>query len=225
MIDNSLNTLVAIPAYNAESTLPTLLPQVREYVCDDNLLLINDGSTDQTLDFIKDTGLNFISFPQNRGKGEALRAAYQFAADRHYRSILSLDSDRQHDPSLIPAFFSRDTGRQLVLGRRLFEQSDMPLHRRLSNYLTSLIISVFSRSVRHDSQCGYRLVPVDLIRKIRLTARSFDLESQLLFQAGLIDYPVVELPVPTSYNAPSSSINPTADTARFVRQLWRGLWY
>lgn len=225
MIDNHLNTLVVIPAFNAAESLKQLLPRVREYVCEENLLVIDDGSTDPTPEVLETAGVNFIRFPTNRGKGAALRAAYQFALERGYRSVLSLDADLQHDPNCIPSFFARDTGTQIVLGRRSFNNSAMPPHRRLSNFVTSLILSVFSLAVRHDSQCGFRLVPLDLIRRLRLDTSSFDLESQLLFQAGVLRYPVIEVPIPTRYTDHGSAVHHAPDTLRFLRQLWRRIWY
>jgi len=133
MKDLSSTTLVIIPAFNAAEALQALLPDVTTYVCPDNLLVIDDGSTDTTREVLRNADVNYIAFRHNRGKGAALRAAYQYGMTQGYRSVLSLDADRQHDPECIPSFLAADSGQHLILGRRQFRASPMPLARRLSN--------------------------------------------------------------------------------------------
>ena len=137
------SALVLVPAYNAAKYLPELIQRLRQFVCDDNLLFVNDGSTDNTLDLLKEHRVKFISFPQNRGKGAALMAGFDFAIERNYRSVLTIDADLQHLPEEIPRFYALDNGRRMVIGTRNIDLSIMPFARWLTNNLTSLIISVF----------------------------------------------------------------------------------
>jgi glycosyltransferase involved in cell wall biosynthesis len=73
------SVLVVIPAYNVAAQLSTLLDRVRQYVCNDNLLVVNDGSTDETREILRREVVTFLDFRHNRGKGEALRAAFSFS--------------------------------------------------------------------------------------------------------------------------------------------------
>jgi len=162
--------------------------------------------------------------PQNRGKGAALRAAYGYAIERGYRSVLTLDADLQHLPEEIPGFFARDDGRTIVLGVREIDRKIMPFARWLTNNLTSLIISVFSTQRIRDSQSGFRLIPTVALRQIPMKTIGYDFESEILFKAGSLGFSVKEVAISTIYEDSTSYINPLADTGRFIRQIWRRIW-
>ncbi len=218
------NVLILIPAYNAGDYLPDLLPQLKALVPPDDLLVVNDGSVDRTLAVLNEHKVNYISFSRNRGKGAALKAGFDYAMGQGYRSVLTLDADLQHSPEDIPRFLSVDDGHHLILGTRRPRLGVMPLSRWISNNLTSIIVSVFSAERIRDSQSGFRLIPVELLRAVPLTAVDFDLESELLFKAGAMGYPVVELPIATVYGHAGSHIRHFGDTFRFVGQIWKRFW-
>jgi glycosyltransferase involved in cell wall biosynthesis len=214
-------TLVLIPAYNAAEYLPRLVPRVRQFVCDENLLFVNDGSKDATLQTLKDLGVNYLSFPENRGKGAALMAGFSYAIRKGYRSVLTLDSDLQHLPEEIPRFFAVDDGNTMIMGTRSIDSSIMPFERWLTNNLTSLIVSIFSTQRVRDSQSGYRLMPVSVLKQLSLQSTRYDFESEMLFQAGALGCRISEVPVTTVYEGSHSYINPFKDTLRFIRQIWK----
>ncbi len=221
---NSETTLVMIPAYNAEDYLSELITRCLSFVCNEHLLIVDDGSTDSTLEIIKQNKINYISFPENRGKGAALSAGFEYAINHGYRSILTLDADLQHLPEEIPYFFAKDTGKQVVLGVRHLDWRVVPFGRWVTNNLTSIIVSVFSRQRVRDSQSGYRLIPVELLAMIKMKTVGYDFESEMLFKAGALGYPVAEVPVTTVYDGSPSFINPFTETLRFVRQIWKRIW-
>lgn len=216
--------LVLIPAYNAGRYLDELIPRCRQYVCDEHLLLVNDGSTDNTLELLKKHGVNYISFPANKGKGAALMAGYRYAIERGYRSVLTLDADLQHLPEDLPGFYALDNGKRIIIGTRKMDLKVMPFSRWLTNNLTSLIISVFSTQRVRDSQSGYRLIPVSILGAMPLRTVGYDFESELLFKAGALRCEVAEVSIQTIYEGSTSYINPFKDTGRFVRQIWRRVW-
>ena len=216
--------LVVVPAYNAAGYLPELVERISKSVGSNNLLIINDGSTDQTLDSLKQLKVNYISFSANRGKGAALTAGFDYAVRHGYRSVLTLDADLQHLPEEIPGFFAADNGRRLIIGTRRMNLRVMPFARWLTNNLTSLIISVFSTSRVRDSQSGFRLIPTSVLRAIPLRTVRYDFESEMLFMAGALHCPVAELPISTVYEESRSYINPFKDTLRFIRLIWRRIW-
>ncbi len=220
----SKNVLVIVPVYNAEQHLPELIQRCRRVVDDTCLLLINDGSTDNSLGIMKANDVNYLSFPHNRGKGAALKAGFDYAANHDFEAVLTLDADLQHLPEEIPRFLDRNDGRKLLLGTRRIKKGLMPPERRLSNNLTSLIVSVFSSQRVRDSQSGFRLIPTSLLRSTRLRTVNYDFESELLFKAGALGYRIAEVPISTVYEGSRSFINPLADTLRFIRQMWRRVW-
>lgn len=222
---NANAVLVLVPAYNAGKYLSELIPRIREFVCDENLLFVNDGSKDDTLEKLKELKVNYLSFPQNRGKGAALVAGFNYAIENGYRSILTIDSDLQHLPEEIPGFFAKDNGQKVIIGTRKMNPKIMPLDRWLTNNLTSLIISIFSTARVRDSQSGYRLIPAALLKAAPLETVKYDLESEMLFKAGAARFAVGEVPISTIYEGSHSYINPIIDSGRFIRQIWKRIWY
>jgi len=221
---NQNSVLVIVPAYNAARHLPELVARVRHFVCDTNFLVINDGSTDNTLEILRDLKVNFISFRTNRGKGAALNAAFDYAVKKGYRSVLTLDADLQHLPEEIPGFFAADDGRRLIIGTRRMNLKVMPFSRWVTNNLTSLIISIFSATRVRDSQSGFRLIPTSVLAAMPLKTVRYDFESEMLFKAGVLRCEVGEVPISTVYEKSASYINPLKDTLRFVRQIWKRIW-
>jgi glycosyltransferase involved in cell wall biosynthesis len=213
-----------VPVYNGAAHLAALIPRCKAVVSTADLLFINDGSSDDTLDRLKAANVNYISFEKNRGKGAALLAGFAFARQYGYRSVLTLDCDLQHPPEDIPRFIAADDGCAVIIGTRDIRLGQVPPTRWFSNNLTSLIVSVFSGRRVRDSQSGYRLIPVRLLAAIRLTAVDYDLESELLFKAGALGCAVGEVSVATIYEGSSSHIHPLVDTFRFIRQVWKRIW-
>jgi len=221
---NQHTTLVLVPAYNAARYLPELIIRIKKYVCDEHLLIINDGSTDESAAILKEHNVKHISFGQNRGKGAALKAGFEYAIKHGYRSVLTIDADLQHRPEEIPRFFALDNGRRVVIGTRHIALRDMPFPRWLTNNLTSLIISIFSSQRVRDSQSGFRLIPTSLLKAIQLRTVNYDFESEILFKAGAVGCAIVEAPITTVYEGSHSYINPLLDTLRFIRQIFKRVW-
>ncbi len=216
--------LVLVPAYNAGKYLPELIARLRQFVSDDNLLFVNDGSTDDTGSLLQEHGVRFIAFPQNRGKGAALMAGFRYAIDNKYRSVLTIDADLQHLPEEIPRFLTLDNGHRLIIGTRKMTLAIMPFDRWLTNNLTSMIISVFSTQRVRDSQSGFRLIPTEVLEAIQLKTVNYDFESEMLFKAGAVGCDIAEVPISTIYEGSTSYINPLRDTGRFIRQIWKRIW-
>ncbi|UCD64402.1 MAG: glycosyltransferase family 2 protein [Candidatus Zixiibacteriota bacterium] len=218
------SALVLVPAYNAARHLPELISRLRQCVCDDNLLFVNDGSTDNSLQILREHGVTHLSFPENRGKGAALMAGFEYAIKAGYRSVLTIDADLQHLPEELYRFYALDNGRRLIIGTRRMDLRIMPFDRWLTNNLTSLIISVFSTRRVRDSQSGFRLIPTAVLRAVRLKTVNYDFESEMLFKAGALGCTVAEVPITTVYEDSTSYINPLIDTGRFIRQIWKRIW-
>jgi glycosyltransferase involved in cell wall biosynthesis len=222
---NRYTTLVVVPAFNASEYLPELIRRLKRFVCEEHLLIVNDGSTDDTLEILKANNVKYLSFQCNRGKGAALRAGFDYAVRHGYRSVLTLDADLQHLPEEIPRFYALDDGQRVIIGTRRIKLDMMPPGRWLSNNLTSIIISVFSGQRVRDSQSGFRLIPTSLLQAMPLRMTDYDLESELLFKAGALGCRIVEVPISTVYEGSHSHINPLTDTLRFIRQMFKRVWF
>ena len=221
---NRHKVLVIVPVYNAAGHLTELIARCRQILDSNDLLFVNDGSTDDSLEVLKKEGVGYITYPDNRGKGAALQTAFEYALDKGYRSVITLDADLQHLPEEIPAFVRADDGRTVLVGTRRMNLKIMPAGRWLSNNLTSIIVSVFSSARVRDSQSGFRLIPVEALRLVRLKCVGYDFESEMLFKIGALGYPIGEVPISTVYDGSQSFINPLKDTLRFIRQIWKRIW-
>ena len=220
----SISALVLIPAYKAARYLPELIPRLRTYVCDENILVVNDGSPDDTESILNRLNVRHLTHDANKGKGAALMTGFDYAIENGYRSVLTIDADLQHLPEEVTRFLARDDGNTIIIGTRDINRSIMPFDRWLTNNLTSMIISVFSTQRVRDSQSGYRLIPVTALKALQLRTVNYDFESEMLFKAGRLGIPIAEVPVSTIYEGSHSYINPLTDTLRFIRQIWKRIW-
>jgi glycosyltransferase involved in cell wall biosynthesis len=208
-----------IPAFNTEATLPKVIEGVNKYIKKENIIIIDDGSSDKTFAIAEKIGVIVLKNHTNQGKGFSLKKGYQYAIKNNYRAVICLDADLQHSPSDIPQFIKCfDTSdADLVLGNRMFDVSSMPWDRQFSNQTTSLLISIFTGQRIRDSQSGYRLIKTEVLREIKLVSNKYETESELLVKALKRKYKIAHVSIQTIYNEQPSHINRFIDTWRFVR--------
>lgn len=217
--------LIIVPAYNAAEYIPKLVERLTPFAPSEDILFINDGSTDDTGAVLERIGCKTITFSVNQGKGVALKAGFAYAMDNGYDAVITIDADLQHKPEHLPAFFAEYDRADMLIGTRSIRLSLMPADRLLTNNLTSIIISIFGSIRTRDSQSGYRLIKTPILRMLRLTSERYDTESEILFQAGYLGFTAAEVAIDTVYEGSHSFINPFKDSTRFIRQIWRRLWY
>jgi len=216
--------LILIPAYNAGKHLPELVRRVKKAVPGSDVLIINDGSTDDTADALKNLDVIILTNSPNRGKGFTLQRGFEYAISHNYDYVVTIDADLQHLPEELPLFTDSDNRADIYMGTRNLKSKDMPLARRLSNYLTSLIISLFSGRRIRDTQSGYRMLSVEILKGMNIGSIGYDFESEQLFQAGALNTNIAEIPISTVYADSLSYINPLLDTLRFIKLIWRRIW-
>jgi glycosyltransferase involved in cell wall biosynthesis len=219
------NILLIVPAYNAAEHIPELAERLKPYFLPDKILLINDGSTDETGMIIEKYDFHKISFEVNRGKGEALKAGFAFAIENGFDAVITIDADLQHKPEHLPEFLNKYDEADVLIGTRAIRLALMPFDRLLTNNLTSVIISIFGSTRVRDSQSGYRMIKTPVLRRLNLTSERYDTESEMLFQTGYLGFTAAEVPIETIYEGSRSFINPFKDSTRFIRQIWKRLWY
>ncbi|MBD3376583.1 glycosyltransferase [candidate division KSB1 bacterium] len=211
--------LVAIPVFNEEPFLDSLLSAIRKRFSWLDILVIDDGSTDQSLKIIKKHQVFTIHHLCNLGKGTALASAFRFARVHGYDWIITMDGDWQHDPKFLSFFFEsiRDESCDVVIGNRIDRQKRMPWPRQLSNGMTSIVVSLLAGNQRiYDSQCGYRAYRVQCIPLSLLKEPGFQAESEILLRMGKMNCRVAHVAIDTRYGSETSSIHPVFDTCRFL---------
>ena len=217
--------LILAPAYNAARHIPELVARLEPFAAVEDVLFVNDGSTDDTDDVLRRYRCRRVTFPVNLGKGEALKAGFAYALDHGYDAVVTIDADLQHKPEHLPAFFDSYDLADVLIGTRVIRLSLMPPDRLLTNNLTSIIISIFGSCRVRDSQSGYRLIKASALRRLQLMSERYDTESEMLFQTGYLGFSAAEVAIETVYEGSRSFINPVKDTLRFIRQIWKRLWY
>jgi glycosyltransferase involved in cell wall biosynthesis len=219
--------LVLIPAYNAGSTISELIEKTSKFADKHDILVIDDGSQDQTSLIAGTSGAVTLKHRINKGKGEALRTGFGYAVDKNYKALITMDADLQHDPSSIRDFLEKadEDFRGIIIGTRDINLRMMPFHRWLSNNLTSAMLSILSGQTIRDSQSGYRFISTRVLERIRLKGKKYDLESEILVKAGRSGFKIDSVPIKTIYQGGKSFINPFVDTGRFLKLIWRTLWW
>lgn len=231
--------LIVIPAYNAAAKVGHVVAGALAHGL--LVVVVDDGSSDNTAEVAEQAGALVLRHPRNRGKGAALQTGFAFARAQHAEAVLTLDADGQHDPREITALQKAWNGKKgsLVLGVRSFDPQLMPRRSRIGNRISTFFISRFAGRRHRDTQTGFRIYPRRLLA-LPLRTRRFDTETELLLWASKLDVPLVEVAVQTIYNrdpktatdaatstdAPKSHFRNWEDTLRVLRlvvgsPLWR----
>lgn len=219
-----MKACVVIPTYNEAKAVGGL---VRE-VCSQNLgvIVIDDGSEDDTSRVAGESGAQVLRNQNNEGKGASLIKGFNYVLAEDFDVVITMDGDGQHEPSDIPYFMRlaeySDSG--IFIGNRMLKTSNMPLVRFLTNKFMSWLISSVSGQKIPDTQCGFRLIKKDVLRKLNLRTTKYETESELLIQASRLGFKIESVPIKTIYNREKSRIHPVIDTLRFIRFMVRELW-
>jgi glycosyltransferase involved in cell wall biosynthesis len=217
-IDYMTKILALIPAFNEAQHIAQV---VRSTCAHLPVLVVDDGSTDQTAAQAQKAGAQVLRQQPNQGKGAALRAGFRYALDHGYDAIVTLDADGQHDPAQVPGFVQAfdERGADLIVGTRTF--AEMPLIRRIANTIGTMALSWALGQPIHDNQSGYRLIGRRLMQ-ITLDSREsgFEFEVEMIVSCVLQDLPLDWIPIHTIYAGESSHIHPVQHTVDFFRLVW-----
>ncbi|MFH1608171.1 MAG: glycosyltransferase family 2 protein [archaeon] len=211
---------ILICAYNEGKYIRKVVNKCLKYV--KKVIVVDDGSKDNTLDEVRKTKAKILRHGKNKGKGEALRKGFDYGIKEGYDYLILLDGDGQHDPKEIPKFLEAIKGNpDLVVGCRMKRHSSMPYQRRVSNFATSVAISVTYGTWIKDTQSGYRAVRLKSLKKLKLKGKGYDLESEMLIKMMKKKANIWAVPIKTIYGDEKSSINPVRDSIKFVRSFFR----
>jgi len=218
-----MNVCLLIPAYNEAKAIGQVVSAACKVM--ESVVVVDDGSQDGTAQIAEDAGAFVIRYEVNRGKGAALKTGFQYALDHGYDALITMDSDGQHAVDDIPTFLKAydERGSGIILGSRMHDISTMPVIRRFTNKLTSLVGSLLARQRLSDSQSGFRLISTDVFRAVELETSGYEMESEILIKASRAGFRISSVPIKTIYGEEVSKINPVVDTCRFFRLFFRSL--
>ena len=225
-------TAAVIPAYQDEMHIGDIARRTHERL--DHVLVVDDGSTDQTAQRAREAGTEVIIHEQNQGKGEAIKTglAHWFEAanasgsgqDGQITWVILLDSDGQHLPEEIDRFLEAAisvTRPTFFIGNRMDDVARMPFGTRVVNrYMSDQISRVCGQKIR-DTQCGYRMVLRQLIPELLGGGHRYDYETEVLIVASRRGYQIESVPITTVYTDQVSKIHPFRDAFRFFKLMRR----
>ena len=181
---NSLKACVIIPTYNNAFTLAGVVADVAAYT--DNIIVVNDGSTDNTGSVLASLhGLTKVSYSKNKGKGWALRQGFKTAIELGYQYAITIDSDGQHFAKDLPIFIEKleTGGPAIIMGARNLNEENMPGKNSFGNKFSNFWFWVETGIKCPDTQTGFRLYPVGLMKDIRFFTRKYEFEIEAVVRS------------------------------------------
>lgn len=202
---DELKTCVLIPTYNNAATLAGVITDVLAYT--GNVIVVNDGSTDNTPDILAAfPGIQQVSYSPNKGKGWALRKGLARAIALGYHYAVSIDSDGQHFAKDLPVFLEKleQERNAVIIGARNMDQASVPGKSSFGNKFSNFWFKVETGITSPDTQSGYRLYPLLLLKGMRFITRKYEFEIEVLVRAAWKGAAIVSVPV-TVYYAPKET--------------------
>ena len=214
-MDEARNIVALIPGYQEGPRIAAVVAGARRFL---PVVVVDDGSTDDTAAQAEAAGATVLVQRPNAGKGAALRAGFRHALENGATAVVTLDADGQHDPAEIPSFLAafEATGAELIIGRRDF--ATMPLVRRLSNTLGGWVFSMAVGRRVADNQSGYRLIGRRLMTALLDSTESgFEFEVEMIARCIALGLPIADVPIRTIYAGEPSHIRPWRHFTEFLR--------
>jgi glycosyltransferase involved in cell wall biosynthesis len=204
-----------IPAYQEGPRIAPVVTATRRHL---PVVVVDDGSSDDTAVIAEAAGATVLRQDPNAGKGAALRRGFRHALDAGCEAVITLDADGQHDPDEIPAFLAAYAASHpgLIVGRRDF--GEMPPVRRLSNTLGGWTLSAALGQGVPDNQSGYRLIGRQLMAALLDSDESgFEFEVEMIARCIALGLPIGWVPIRTIYAGEPSHIRPWRHFTEFLR--------
>ncbi len=191
-----MENVVVIPAHNEEENIAAVLQEAQKYT--PTIIVVDDGSQDDTKSIAKIRGAFVLSHPVNMGKGAALKTGCDYALQQGAKNIIVMDADGQHDPKEIPKFLNALNDHDIVFTHRQ-QAATMPLVLKFGNWFINRTLNTLFRINVKDSQCGYRAFHAETYKKVRWSARDYYMETEMIVNAGRNKLRYAEIPIETIY--------------------------
>lgn len=217
-----MKTVAIIPAFNEEKTIGLVLSKVKGQV--DQIIVVDDGSKDNTYQIAKDKGVLVYRHPVNRGLGGALGTGIKAALCNNADIIVTIDADGQHEPAeiqrLIKPIIAGES--DVVIGSRFLTRQPMPISRRVGNKFFNFVMRALFGIKTTDSQSGMRAFSKEAAGKIELCTNGMEVSSEILKEAKAKKLKIKEVPIKSIYTdySLSKGQNLTLGIKTFIKFLW-----
>lgn len=194
------NWCVIVPTYNNCRTIGEVLKRILSVTKD--VVVVNDGSTENTIDILQTfTLLHVISYPDNRGKGYALRKGFSYALDCGYDYAVTIDADGQHRPEDIILFVNeiRNDPDCLIIGTRNLDQQNLSRGSSFANRFSNFWFRFITGVKMPDTQSGFRMYPIHMLKDMKFFTTRYEFEMEVVVRAAWKEIPIKSLPIDVYY--------------------------
>jgi len=199
--------IAAIPAFNEEKYIGTIVLKTRQYV--DEVIVVDDGSTDQTANVAKLAGATVIQHKKNKGYGASIQTLLAEAKKKDINILVLLDSDSQHNPDEIPQLIKPITEDfDLVIGSREQQRVNIPHYRRIGQRVISYFSGILSGEKLYDSECGFRVFSKKAIARLELRENGMSVSAETIADAARKGLKITQIPISVRYTRDGSTLNP-----------------
>ena len=199
--------LAAMPAYNEEKYIGSVILQARQYA--DEVLVVDDGSTDRTAAVARLAGATVVKHGENRGYGATIQSILAEAKKRNPDVLVLMDADAQHDPEEISLLTGAiRNGHDLAVGYRNIDRKEIPSHRKIGQRILAYFTRVLSRSGLSDTECGFRAFSRKAIEVLELREKGMAISAETISEAARKGLSIIEVPVSAIYTGDGSTLNP-----------------
>jgi len=193
-----LKVVCVIPAYNEERRIENVIKSAKRYV--DKIIVVDDGSKDETASIAKKSGAKVIRYKNNKGVGYATKIGLKVALKEKPNILIFIDGDGQHNPIYIPKFINAiKNGAEYVYGLR--DLYNYPLDRKIGNKALTFLTNLICPTEIKDTECGYRALNYSAAKKLELKANKYEREMDFIYEVWRNKFRVsaVKIKVPKFY--------------------------
>ncbi len=211
---------IIIPVYNSEKHVIDVIKSVLR--CTDVLIVVNDGSTDHTLEQIRNQkfeNIELLHYTKNKGKGYALQQGFKKALELGCTHAISMDADGQHLADDIADLKKKaiDNSQSLIIGSRRFDNPNMPQENRFANKFSNFWFMLQTGRKLPDTQTGFRVYPLLEMGKMRLCTNRYEAELELLVRCAWRNIELIPQPINVYYPPLSERISHFRASRDFLR--------
>lgn len=204
---NNLKILIGMPAYNEGKYIGSIILQLKQFT--NNIIVVDDGSTDSTSLVAKLAGATIIKHENNMGYGTSIIDIFSEAKSRNSDILITLDADSQHNPEEIPSLIDVIShGYDVVIGSRKSQRHNIPLYRRVGQDILGWLTNILSHTKISDSESGFRAYSRKAIRELDLKETGPAICGEIIKVASANNLHIKEVPISAIYTKNGSSINP-----------------
>jgi len=206
MKTGQINTIAILPAYNLEDSIGEIVKNTQEFV--DLVIVVTDGSKDNTNQKAAEAGAMCPGHTNNRGKGYAMIKGIEFSKKFNASTIIFMDSDGQHIPEEIPAVVSpiAQGTADMVVGSRMKGELKTSTINKFGNLILKMISFCVTGRWFTDTESGFRAFRADKLYELKLTSTSYEIESELLLRSLHQGFRIVEVPITVPKAVPGVTV-------------------